>query len=320
MPEPIRISIALCTCNGERFLAEQLDSLVSQNYLPTELVVCDDASEDETYSLLQGFANRAAFPVRLYRNPQRLGIGANFEQSIRLCTGNVIALCDQDDVWLPNKLATFAELFAIGADWVCCDAEVIDAGLHSFGYTLWQRVNFDYNERKAAREGQFIDVLIKHFVVAGATLAFKAQARDWLLPLPREWHYDAWLATILAATGKGVLVEKPLQLYRQHGGNALGAARRGFLREMRAAFSLDRDAYYQAEIARWSWLAAHLNSMVPELMEAKLAGKLEHLHCRAYLPANRFARLPAVIAETVRGGYSRYARNWSSIAFDLLVK
>lgn len=320
MPEPIRISIALCTCNGERFLAEQLDSLAKQTCLPTELIVCDDASVDGTYSLLQCFANRAPFPVSIYRNLQRLGIGANFEQAIRFCTGNVIALCDQDDVWLPNKLAIFAESFKTGMDWVCCDAEVCDSNLHSLGYTLWQRVNFDRHERKAAREGRFINVLIKHFVVAGATLAFRAQARDWLLPLPREWHYDAWLATILAATGKGVLVEKPLQLYRQHGGNALGAARRGFMREMRAAFSLDRDAYYQAEIARWSRLATHLESMVPELIKAKLAGKLEHLHCRAYLPANRFARLPAVIAEAVRGGYSRYARNWSSIAFDLLVK
>lgn len=316
MLEPIRISIALCTCNGERFLAGQLDSLAKQNYLPIELVVCDDASEDGTYSLLKGFADSAPFPVRLYRNPQRLGIGANFEQAIGLCTGDVIALCDQDDVWLPNKLSAFAELFKMGMDWVCCDVEVSDSDLHSLGYTLWQRVNFDRNERKAVREGRFFEVLIKHFVVAGATLAFKAQERDRLLPIPHGWHYDAWLAAVLSVTGKVGLVEIPPQCYRQHGNNALGAKRRGFLSEAQAAFSLDRDTYYQAEIARWAQLAAHLGNSAPVLMEAKLA----HLHRRAALPANRLARLPAVIAETVRGGYSHYARNWGSIAFDLLVR
>lgn len=320
MPEPVRISIALCTCNGERFLAGQLESLARQEYLPAELVVCDDASEDGTYALLQGFADCAPFPVRLHRNPQRLGIGANFEQVIRLCTGNIIALCDQDDVWLPDKLAVFAELFKTGVNWVCCDAEVCDAELHPLGYTLWQRVNFDHIERKAAREYLFFDVLLKHFVVAGATLAFKAQARDRLVPIPREWLYDAWLAAVLAATEKGALAEMPLQRYRQHGGNALGAARRGLFSEARSALSINRAAFYQAEIARWSQLAAHLESKVPALTEAKIAAKLAHLRRRASLPANRFVRLPAVIAETVSGGYRRYARNWGSIALDLLVR
>lgn len=320
MTEPVRISIALCTCNGERFLAEQLDSLARQIFLPTEVVVCDDASEDGTFSLLHDFASSAPFPVRIFRNPQRLGIGANFEQAIELCSGDVIALCDQDDVWLPNKLAAFAELLKTGADWVCCDAEVSDVDLHSLGYTLWQRVSFDRGERKAAQDGFFFEVLIKHCVVAGATLAFKAQDRDRLLPIPHGWQYDAWLAAVLSATGKVSLVETPLQSYRQHDGNALGAARHGFFSEVQAALSLDRNAYYQTEIARWVQLETHLGSSASALMQARLAAKIAHLRRRASLPANRFARFPFIIAETLRGGYSRYARNWGSIAFDLLVR
>ena len=160
-----RISIAMCTCDGADYLSEQLVSLLDQTYPLCELVVCDDASQDESFAILESFANRAPFPVRLYRNPQRLGIGANFEQAIRLCTGNVIALCDQDDVWLPNKLAKFAESFAMGMDWVCCDAEISRSDLKTLGYTLWQRVNFDRNERKTAREGRFFDVLIKHNLI-----------------------------------------------------------------------------------------------------------------------------------------------------------
>ena len=321
MAEPIRISIALCTCNGEHFLAEQLDSLASQNYLPAELVVCDDASDDGTYFLLQGFADSAPFPVRLFRNPQRLGIGANFEQAILRCTGDIIALCDQDDVWLPNKLALFAEMFAMGMDWVCCEAEVSDSNLHSLGYTLWQRVGFNHIERELAREGRLFDVLIKHFVVGGATLAFKSQARERLLPIPHGWLYDAWISAILAVTGKVGLEETPLQRYRQHSSNALGALQRGLLHEARAAVALDKHAYYAEEIARWNVLAIRLEELgAPETVRGQVNAKIAHLRRRAALPGNRLARLPVVTAEILNGGYARYARNWGSIALDLLVK
>ena len=316
-----RISIAMCTCDGAFYLSEQLKSLIEQSCPPDELVVCDDASQDESYSILESFAIRAPFPVRIYSNPQRLGISANFEQAIRLCTGNVIALCDQDDVWRPNKLAVLTEMFGMGMDWVCCDAEVSDSNLHSLGYTLWQRVNFKHIERELAREGHFFDVLIKHFVVAGATLAFKAQARDKLLPIPHGWLYDAWIAMILAATGKVGLEEAPLQRYRQHSGNALGALPRGLLYEARAAVALDKHAYYSEEIARWDALTIRMGQLgAPETVRGQVNAKIAHLRRRAALPENRLARLPAVTAEILNGGYARYARNWGSIALDLLVK
>ena len=315
------ISIALCTCNGERYLPEQLDSLLKQTHTPYELVVCDDASQDGSAAILRSFAAHAPFPVCIFLNPQRLGVRANFEQSIRLCTGNVIALCDQDDVWQPNKLALFAEMFAMDVDWVCCDAEVSDSNLHSLGYTLWQRVNFNHIEREHAREGCFFDVLIKHFVIAGATLAFKSQARDQLLPIPHGWLYDAWITAVLAATEKGILVEMPLQLYRQHGDNALGAAPRSLLHEARVALALDKRSYYAEEVARWDALAIRLAELAaPETARGQVNAKIAHLLRRAALPENRLARLPAVTAEILNGCYARYARNWGSIALDLLVK
>lgn len=320
MLAPISISIALCTCNGERFLVEQLTSLANQHCLPSELVVCDDASDDGTYKLLERFARSAPFPVRLYRNPKRLGIGQNFEQAIRLCTGSVIALCDQDDVWMPEKLARFTKAFAGDAEWACCDAEVVDATLIPLGYTLWERVNFCQREWALAWQGGFFEVLLKRYVVAGATLAFKAELRDRLLPIPADWHYDAWLAAILAATAKVALVEAAMQCYRQHGSNALGGVRRSLPSEVRAAFSLDRSAHCREEIARWSGLAEHLGVEVSTQVETGLVAKLAHLKRRAGLPANRLARLPAVAVETARGGYARYARNWGSIALDLLLK
>ena len=321
MSAPITISIALCTCNGERFLGEQLASLASQSFRPSELVVCDDASDDDTCELLENFARSAPFPVRLYRNPKRLGIGQNFEQVISLCTGSVIALCDQDDFWLPEKLARYAECFATDIDWVFCDAQVMDATLLPLAYTLWEGVAFTEDQRRLARDGLFFEVLLKHYVVAGATMAFRAELRDQLLPIPSHWLYDAWLVALLAATKKSMLVEECMQFYRQHENNALGMRQRSFLSQIRDAFDVNRADYLVTEICRWQHLAERLERVeTPAWILSQLEAKCSHLLQRAAFPKNRLLRMPLVAAEIARGGYSRFSRNWGSVALDLFLK
>jgi glycosyltransferase involved in cell wall biosynthesis len=123
-----QISVALCTYNGERFLARQLASIQQQTRTPDELVVCDDCSTDSTIEILKDFAASAGFPVRIIRNEQNLGFVANFEQAIRLCQGDLIALCDQDDIWYPTRLERSQQEFAAHpeAGLVFSDADVMD--------------------------------------------------------------------------------------------------------------------------------------------------------------------------------------------------
>jgi glycosyltransferase involved in cell wall biosynthesis len=106
--ERTRISIAMATYNGERFLEEQLRSLNQQVRLPDEAVVCDDGSTDRTQEILAEFAKSAAFPVRLVINDHRLGWRENFLKAASTCTSDYIAFCDQDDVWLPEKLSVIS--------------------------------------------------------------------------------------------------------------------------------------------------------------------------------------------------------------------
>lgn len=98
------VSVALATYNGAHYLAEQLDSLADQTYLPSELVVTDDGSSDDTLEMLAEFATTAPFPVRIHRNPVRLGYRANFMHAASLCSGSLISFCDQDDVWRRDNL------------------------------------------------------------------------------------------------------------------------------------------------------------------------------------------------------------------------
>lgn len=100
----------MATYNGERFLQEQLDSVMRQSLLPYELVVCDDGSTDATVSTIKAFAEDAPFSVRIYQNDQNLGYGDNFLKAASLCRGDWIAFCDQDDVWLDNKLMHYDEV------------------------------------------------------------------------------------------------------------------------------------------------------------------------------------------------------------------
>ena len=105
-----KVSVFLCTFNGEKFLPEQLSSVSAQTRLPDELIAIDDSSSDDTMSILHDFAAKSTFPVQVLRNEHNLGVTANFARAVSACSGDFIVPCDQDDIWLPNKLATLAEV------------------------------------------------------------------------------------------------------------------------------------------------------------------------------------------------------------------
>ncbi len=316
------ISIALATCNGSRHLAALLDSLAAQTQLPSELVAVDDASTDETVAILDTFAATAPFPVRTIRNPQRLGVTGNFSRAIAECRSDCIALADQDDVWRPDKLAELAAALA-SPDVLAAfsDAEVVDAELAPLGYTMWQRVRFTPGEQQRLTHGRGFAVLLKHHIVTGATLAFKTDLRDAALPIPPDWPHDAWLALIAAALGQLLPLRPPLVSYRQHDGNVVGGRRKPLQFQVRDALAIDRTRWYREELTRWRALAARLEQYAaPAGLRTALASKITHLEARAQLPSKRWRRLPGILAELRGGRYSRYARNWGSIALDLLIK
>src|SRR5438270_11298194 len=114
----------MATFNGARFLAEQLESIANQSVAPVELIICDDQSGDETQQIVQAFAERAEFPVHIHVNQYRLGYARNFRKAASLCSGELIAFCDQDDWWLPERL----EVCALRFD---------DAGLQLLYHNAW---------------------------------------------------------------------------------------------------------------------------------------------------------------------------------------
>jgi glycosyltransferase involved in cell wall biosynthesis len=153
-----RISVALCTYNGARFLPAQLESILAQTRLPDEVHVFDDCSTDNSVELLVRFAPQAAFPVHIHRNAERKGSILNFEQAIRACSGTLIALSDQDDIWHPERLQRSEEALQQhpGTGAVFTDGLLIDEAGEPTGMRLWERFIFTPEDQRRLRAGDYI--------------------------------------------------------------------------------------------------------------------------------------------------------------------
>lgn len=218
-----RISVAMCTFNGGRYLEEQLKSIASQTRVPCELVVCDDQSTDDTAGILKKFQAAAPFSVRIVQNALRMGSTRNFDQAIGMCGGDFIALCDQDDRWLPMKLERSVNVLIenpfLGG--VFSDANLIDGDSRPTGIRLFEKHKFTH-----VKQREFVSnptsILLKHDVVTGATLLLRASLRRYWSPIPSTWVHDGWLAWMIALHSRLSLVPEALIEYRIHAGQQLG--------------------------------------------------------------------------------------------------
>jgi glycosyltransferase involved in cell wall biosynthesis len=206
MEESPLISIALCTFNGARHLRAQLDSLLAQIDPKFEIVAVDDCSTDETYAILQEYARRDA-RVQAHRQPQNVGFRRNFEVAMQRCRGELIAPCDQDDVWLPRKLAALRA--ALGpALMVYCDSLLIDEN----GRSLGQRIS----DKFVMFQGGDPAPLVFSNSVSGHAMLFRRALLQRALPFPPLLFHDWWLAFVAASTGDVRYVGEALVQYRQH--------------------------------------------------------------------------------------------------------
>lgn len=319
-----RLSVTLCTYNGQRYLRQQLDSIAAQTRPPDELVAFDDASTDGTPETLRGFAASTVFPVRIVSNRARVGSTANFQNAIAAAAGDIIVLCDQDDVWRPDKLAHVEAAFAARPEARCVfsDAEVVDEHLRPLGYRLWRSVGFDRGKQRRMASGAALDVLLQQNVVTGATMALRSELRELVLPIPTGWVHDGWIALLAAAVGDCLPLSEPLVLYRQHAEQQIGGLRRTLLQQIAAARAMrggffDELAHgYQAARDR---LAAARTPPCPQDALRQLDAKIAHCRRRVQIRDHRWRHLSLVLEELRSGGYRRYSMGWKSVASDLFL-
>jgi glycosyltransferase involved in cell wall biosynthesis len=318
----------MCTYNGAEFLPAQLESIVVQTRKPDEIVICDDGSTDQTRTVLEKFAAESPVPVSLHFNEQNIGSVKNFEQAIRLCSGDVIALSDQDDLWRTDKLQLFQAAFekSPSAGLVFSDAEIVDEDLNSLHRRMWNDVGFNAHKKKLVRSGRALEVLTTGWTVTGATMAFRSHLVKVSLPIPDgiAMIHDGWIALTIAAVADVVALDEPLIQYRQHKKQQIGAP-------MRAETTSEPQSVQTALRRRNN--SADLARILEKLEERLLAQAASydtrkalsfvsdysfHLNVRANLPQRRLNRVPRILRELLTLRYHEYANGFKSAAKDLV--
>ena len=320
------LSVALCTHNGAAFVAEQVRSVLVQRPAPREIVVGDDASTDDTIAIIERAVDdaKASDPrlqttLTVLRNARALGVTANFGATIAACSSALVALCDQDDVWPPGRLARLIEPFRDdGILLVHSDARLVDAEGSPLGASLLDVLDASPGERHALCDGDAWPVLLRRNLVTGATVVVRRSLAALASPFPAAWVHDEWLAIVAAARGGVRLIDEPLLDYRQHGANVIGATRLTWRRRWERLRE-PRDTRSTRLVERAAALVERVSSWEanPHLMTDAEA-KLRFEQARATAPAWQPARVPGIAVRLLRGDYRRFARGTIDVLRDLV--
>ncbi len=251
MEQKETISVALCSCNGEKYIYEQLLSIVNQTRRPDEIVVFDDASEDGTWGIIESFVRKyPAIRWRVKQNTSRKGVRLNFAQVIMNASSDFIATSDQDDIWEANKLESLLDIISRrNVALVHTAVQLIDA-----------KGNFLEVKDETPSELSLKSYILRGNNVTGCTCFFRSELKEKLNPFPQNFYYhDRWMAIIAYNNGGIYFYNQPLVRYRQHSANVVASLGGGGKNQKETARSLRKKAddlfllMKKRKVIRYSW-------------------------------------------------------------------
>lgn len=222
----MKISVALCTYNGEKYLKSQINSILNQSIKVDEIIVCDDCSTDKTISILEEYSSLNSGLFKIFINDVNLKTVKNFEKAILLCSGEIIFLSDQDDVWLNNKVETIlayfknnAQISVVATNGYCIDENGLTI---KEKYSIWDIVQFTRNEKHPINYHHLISWVGN--IATGATMAIRKNIVPELIPFPiiDGFLHDEWIAYFASKQNKFELLNNKLICYRIHNEQQLG--------------------------------------------------------------------------------------------------
>lgn len=222
------VSVVMCTYNGERFVREQIESILHQTVGVNEILIYDDHSTDKTFEIISAYQHQFPELVKIHQQAINRGVVKNFEQAIQQATGDIIFLADQDDIWYPYKVQVMLDYFNSNAHacLVFTDGDLMDETGNSLHKTLWEAWNFNkqLQERWRNNDLAFDDLVRGKNNVTGATLAFRSILKEHILPFRTiaVYFHDAWLALYAAKQNGLFFLEQPLIQYRVHAKQLVG--------------------------------------------------------------------------------------------------
>lgn len=204
------ISVCIPTYNGEKFLKPQVDSVLSQLSQDDEIIVSDDGSSDNTIEILESYKDRR---IKIFKN-SRKGVISNIENALQNSIGEYIFLCDQDDVWVENKVSIIMKAI-VESDLVISDCYVTDQNLNIIYESFYKQNNSKNNKWLALLKNPYL----------GCCMAFKRKVLDAALPFPAKIPmHDIWIGNVAAFKFQVMFIPDKLIYYRRHGNNASTAS------------------------------------------------------------------------------------------------
>ena len=219
----MKLSVALCTYNGSKFIEQQINSILNQTIKVDEIIVCDDKSADATILILKKL--QVSHPcIVIIENEINLRSTKNFEKAIQRCSGDYIFLADQDDLWNTEKAAKTLAVFNENptAEGVFSNADLIDDnGIKLSHKTIWDSVFFFVKEMPKPID--FVDIIFKNGnIVTGATLCIKKEVKSFIFPFSEDNLHDEWIVSLLAFRNTLYYSTENLISYRIHENQQVG--------------------------------------------------------------------------------------------------
>jgi hypothetical protein len=299
----MKLSIAMTSYNGSRFVGEQLESFAAQTRLPDELIVCDDSSTDRTPEILEEFQRRSPFPMRIIVNPRRLGFFKNFEQAVRESSGDVVFLSDHDDRWNPEKLAEHEAAHASrpSVGFVFSNGMVCDESMNPRGFTLFEVTGLRPARYNKIERGQMLELAVRSPRVHGCMMSFRSSLKEIALPFPETIIHDFWLTILLPLFTETRCIAKPMMMYRTHASQTIGFRQENKVWPLPAASEINAIQITLERFRQFESIAFR------EDAARVLEGKIAHLRARSKLDGSFPSRALALGREILNGNYLRYS-------------
>jgi glycosyltransferase involved in cell wall biosynthesis len=302
----MKVSIALCTYNGENFIEEQLKSILEQSILPNEIVICDDRSTDNTLILIENTLANKNVTYKIIKNQQKLGVVRNFEKAISLSNGDYIFLCDQDDIWHENKIEVLLNYMDNHKN-----IDVVFTNAYLCGDKkgkLWDLISFTKEKQKSWQEnGSLYTILRYKSICTAASMAIRNQAKEYLLPLytAEDFIHDGLIAISAAINNRIDFLDQCLYSYRIHN------------EQWSAKVNKDKSYSFNQMLEN---KCAYLDIFIKRynIKDKQILNMFNHYLTRKNRESGFAKRLKQLLPELINGNYSRYSNGLKSMVGDII--
>lgn len=330
----MRISVGVCTHNGEKFIREQLECILNQTVKPDEIIVTDDNSSDNTVEIVNSLLNDSGINHKVVPYDTHQGILKNFQNCLDMCTGDVIFSCDQDDVWMKDKIEKFIPYFERGSNFVYSNAIVVDSERNILEDNFWKCYGIDFCH---ISKDEFQLKVLSNLFIAGCNMAFTKDLYDKIRPIPYHFLHDGWVASCAPLFGDISFIDVPLIEYRRHGNNTSQFQSDEKLSDENSVVSVKQEKkksiindIYKNTLPD-DWFGNHHNYVCNKLFYERMSTYMTneyskivlksisfHKNLLNCLPKHRIKSICILLREFFNGNYGLFRGNYKSLIRDFI--